>query len=68
MTVQARENTVHADYDMLLPCDCIFVNVHYMKMLGKMILLDQTAEGDVHNYAMHWRRELLKVREATLLN
>ena len=33
---------------MLLPCDCTFVNVHYMKMLGKMILLDQTAEGDVH--------------------
>ena len=37
---------------MLLSCDCIFVNVHYMKMLGKIILLDQTAEGGVHNYTI----------------
>ena len=26
---------------MLLPYDRIFVDVHYIKMLGKMILLDE---------------------------
>ena len=38
---------------MLLPCDCIFVNVHYMKMLGKMILLDQTVWDKYTNIDTH---------------